>query len=117
MYIVWQTGTGESFARSVDGGATFSPAPPTFVLGQFAVVDSCDNVTVMGTGSNLVRVMYQRSTDGGATFAAPVIVSDLNFNCEIQITIDKSGNVHMVWGVDGPPLIEYVRIPTTCHIN
>jgi hypothetical protein len=117
IYIVWQTGSGESFARSVDGGATFSPTPPTFVLGQFAVADACDNVTVMGTGSNLVRVMYQRSTDGGATFAAPVIISDLNFNYEIQITIDKSGNVHIVWAVDGPPLIEYVRIPTTCHIN
>jgi hypothetical protein len=25
IYIVWQTGSGESFARSVDGGVTFSP--------------------------------------------------------------------------------------------
>jgi hypothetical protein len=117
IYIVWQTGTGESFARSVDGGATFSPTPPTFVLGQFAVVDSCDNVTTIGGATGLLGVAYQRSTDGGATFAAPVTISDLNNDFEIQITIDKSGNVHIVWAVDGPPLIEYVRIPTTCHIN
>jgi hypothetical protein len=117
IYIVWQTGTGESFARSVDGGATFSPTPPTFVLGQFAVADSCDNVTVMSTGTSRVSVMYQRSTDGGATFAAPVTISDLNFNYEIQITIDKSGNVHTIWGVDGPPDIEYVRLPSTCHVQ
>jgi hypothetical protein len=121
IYIVWQTGTGESFARSIDGGATFSPTPPTFVLGQFAVVDSCDNVTTLGGTSSstqgaLLPVQYQRSNDGGVTFAAPVIVSDLNFNYEEQITIDKSGNVHMTWGVDGPALIEYVRLPTTCSI-
>jgi hypothetical protein len=116
IYIVWQTGSGESFARSVDGGATFSPAPPTFVLGQFAVVDSCNNVTVVGTG-NQGRVMYQRSTDGGMTFAPPVTISDFTFNYELQITIDKSGNVHIVWGVDGPPEIEYVRIPTTCFVH
>jgi Fibronectin type III domain len=115
IYIVWETGSGQSFARSVDGGATFSPTPPTFVLGQAAVVDSCDNVTVLGTGAE-IRATYQRSTDGGVTFAAPVIVSDLNFNYEEQITIDKSGNVHMTWGVDGPALIEYVRLPTTCSI-
>jgi hypothetical protein len=116
IYIVWVTASGESFARSVDGGATFSPSPPSFVLGQFAVVDACDNVTVIGTG-NQGRVEYQRSTDGGATFTAPVIISDLTFNYEEQITLDKSGNVHIVWGVDGPPEIEYVRIPTTCFVH
>ncbi len=116
IYIVWVSSSRESFARSVDGGATFSPSPPSFVLGQFAVVDSCDNVTVIGTG-NQGRVEYQRSTDGGATFAAPVVISDLTFNYEEQITLDKSGNVHIVWGVDGPPEIEYVRIPTTCYVQ
>jgi hypothetical protein len=116
IYIVWQTASGGSFARSVDGGVTFSPAPPTFVLGEFAVVDSCDNVTVMGTG-NQGRVMYQRSADGGVTFAPPVTISDFTFNFELQITIDHSGNVHMTWGVDGPPLVEYVRLPTTCSVH
>jgi Fibronectin type III domain len=116
IYILWETGSGMSFSRSVDGGATFSPAPATFVLGQFAVVDTCDNVTVMGTGTE-GRVMYQRSTDGGVTFAPPVTISDYTFNYELQMTIDRSGNVHMVWGVDGPPLIEYVRLPTTCNVH
>jgi hypothetical protein len=116
IYIVWETATGASFARSVDGGATFSPTPPTFVLGDSAVVDSCDNVTAIG-GGNQAIVQYQRSTDGGATFSAPVTISNFTFNYELQVTIDKSGNVHVVWGVDGPPDIEYVRIPTTCNIH
>jgi hypothetical protein len=117
IYIVWETGSGESFASSNDGGATFSPAPPTFVVGPLVVVDSCDNVTVVGTGNQGV-VQYQRSTNGGATFSAPVTISNFTFNYELQMTIDKSGNVHIVWGVDNiPGEIEYVRIPTTCYVQ
>lgn len=61
-------------------------------------------------------VAYQRSTDGGATFSPPAKISDQAGDFEEQMTIDKSGNVHIVWGVDSPPEIEYVRIPTTCHL-
>ena len=116
IYIVWETASGQSFASSTNGGATFSPAPPTFVLGPLIVVDSCDNVTVVGTGNQGV-VQYQRSTDGGGTFSPPATISDFTFNYELQISIDKSGNVHIVWGVDGPPEIEYGRIPTTCFVH
>jgi hypothetical protein len=116
IYIVWETASGESFASSTDGGATFSPAPSTFVLGPLVVVDSCDNLTVVGTGNQGI-VQYQRSTDGGVTFSAPLTISNFTFNYELQMTIDKSGNVHIVWGVDGPPEIEYVRIPTTCFVQ
>jgi hypothetical protein len=116
IYIVWVTASGQSFARSMDGGATFTPSPPSFVLGEFAVVDSCDDVTTIGTGNQGV-IQYQRSTDGGVTFPAPITISDFTFNYEEQITVDKSGNVHIVWGVDGPPEIEYVRVPTTCYVH
>jgi hypothetical protein len=116
IYIVWETASGPSFASSTNGGATFSPTPPTFVLGDSAVVDSCNNVTVVGGGSESI-IQYQRSTDGGVTFSAPTTISNFTFNDELQITIDKSGNVHVIWGVDGPPEIEYVRIPTTCFVQ
>src|ERR1700733_3055581 len=78
IYIVWETASGESFASSTDGGATFSSAAPTFVLGPLVVVDSCDNVTVVGTANQGV-VQYQRSTHGGATFSAPVTISHFTF--------------------------------------
>ena len=117
IYIVWETASGESFASSTNGGANFSAASPTFVLGPLVVVDSCDNVTVVGTGNQGV-VQYQRSTNGGATFSAPVTISNFTFNYELQMAIDKSGNVHIVWGVDNiPGEIEYVRIPTTCFVQ
>jgi hypothetical protein len=70
---------------------------------------------VVGQGND-ANIIYQRSTDGGA-FSSPAIISDFTFDYEEQLAIDKFGNVHIVWGVDGPPDIEYVRIPTTCHIQ
>jgi hypothetical protein len=116
IYIVWATASGESFARSVNGGATFSSSPPSLILGELAVVDSCDNVTTIGT-VNGGFMSDQRSTDGGVTFSAPVRISDVGGDFEEQLTIDKDGNVHVVWAVDGPQEIEYVRIPTTCKIH
>jgi hypothetical protein len=29
----------------------------------------------------------------------------------------ESGDVHIVWGGDGPPEIEYVRIPMSCLVQ
>jgi hypothetical protein len=101
--------------RSMDDGATFSAASPPPALGALLGIDSCGNLTLVGQGNQGV-IEYQRSVDGGATFANPVTVSDILFNVEEKFAIDKSGNVHIVWAVDGPPEIEYVRIPTTCHL-
>jgi hypothetical protein len=116
IYVLVDTVSGPALSRSTDDGATFSAILSPAVLGGLLAVDSCSNITVVGQGDK-GRVEYQRSTDSGATFADPVVVSDLLFNVEEQLTIDKNGNVHIVWGVDGPPDIEYVRIPTTCNLH
>jgi hypothetical protein len=120
IYVLWQAGS-ILFSRSVDGGATFSATPIVLALAAgitppIVGVDSCDNVTAVGQGNN-VRTIYQRSADGGLTFAAPVDISDFPFDYEQQLAVDKNGNVHIVWGVDGPPDIEYGRIPTTCSVH
>jgi len=114
-YVLVETASGPTLTQSTDG-ATFSGTANPPALGQLLAVDSCSNVTVVGQGDK-GRIEYQRSTDGGVTFADPVVVSDLLFNVEEQLVVDKSGNVHIVWGVDGPPDIEYVRIPTTCSVH
>jgi hypothetical protein len=120
IYVLWQAGS-ILFSRSVDGGTTFSATPVALALAAGITppsvgVDSCDNVTTVGQGNN-VRTVYQRSVDGGLTFAAPIDISDFPFDYEQQLAVDKSGNAHIVWGVDGPPDIEYVRIPTTCRFH
>jgi hypothetical protein len=120
IYVLWLTSQSGRFASSVDSGATFSATPATLPLSTAtgpAVfgVDACSNITVVGQGAN-VNIVLQRSIDGGATFSDPVKISDFSFDYEQQLVVDKSGNVHITWGVDGPPDIEYVRLPSTCSI-
>jgi len=117
IYVLWEAGS-VLFSRSVDGGATFSAMPMSLSLAAGISppalgVDACSNVTAVGQG-NQIRTVYQRSMDGGVTFAAATDISAFAGEYEQQLAIDKNGNVHIVWGVDGPPDIEYVRIPTTC---
>jgi hypothetical protein len=117
IYILWEAGS-VLFSRSVDGGATFSVMPTSLSLAAGISppalgVDACNNVTAVGQG-NQIRTVYQRSMDGGLTFPAPIDISAFAGEYEQQLAVDKNGNVHIVWGVDGPPDIEYVRIPTTC---
>jgi hypothetical protein len=117
IYILWEAGS-VLFSRSVDGGATFSAMPTSLSLAAGISppalgVDACSNVTAVGQG-NQIRTVYQRSMDGGLTFPAPIDISAFAGEYEQQLAVDKNGNVHIVWGVDGPPDIEYVRLPTTC---
>jgi hypothetical protein len=120
IYVLWLTAQSARFASSVDSGATFSATPallPLSTLTGPAVfgVDACSNITVVGQGAN-VNIVFQRSIDGGVTFSDPVKISDFSFDYEEQLVVDKSGNVHITWAVDGPPDIEYVRLPSTCSI-
>jgi hypothetical protein len=120
IYVLWLTSQSARFASSVDSGATFLATPATLPLSTAtgpAVfgVDACSNITVVGQGAN-VNIVFQRSIDSGATFSEPVKISDFSFDYEQQLVVDKSGNVHITWGVDGPPDIEYVRLPSTCSI-
>jgi hypothetical protein len=115
IFVVVDSASSPALSRSMDAGATFSAASPPPALGALLGIDSCSNVTLVGQGNQGI-IEYQRSMDGGATFANPVTVSDILFNVEEQFALAKSGNVHIVWAVDGPPEIEYVRVPTTCRL-
>lgn len=121
IYVLWVAGATGEFSASQDSGATFFPTatplgisiaggPPSFT------VDLCGNVTVIGE-SGTTDTFYQRSVDGGMTFAAPVDISLTHFNFEQQLAIDKTGNVNFTWALDGPQEVEYVRLPTVCHVQ
>jgi hypothetical protein len=121
IYIAWDA-KGGLFSHSDDNGATFAPRTTLSLsdsgLGglQFGV-DSCKDITVIGQGGQAVSIVLQRSTDDGATFTAPITLSDLFFNYDPRLVIDLRGNVGVVYDVDGPPEVEYVRVPTTCSIQ
>jgi hypothetical protein len=79
------TGTGFSLFRSDDGGATFMP--PVNIMGAISSPDKewivVDNFPGVGQGNvyavgrafgGTTGIYMSRSTDGGATFSAPVLV-------------------------------------------
>jgi hypothetical protein len=122
IYVLWTAAGGATFANSQNSGASFATnatplgvsldgGPPSFT------VDACGNVTVFG-GSGHVDSTYQRSNDGGITFAAAVDISGPpHQDFEQQLAIDKSGNVNFTWAVDGPSSVNFARLPTVCHVQ
>jgi hypothetical protein len=120
IYVLWDAG-GPKFSSSQDSGATFFKNPTAIGIAisggpPSLVADACGNVTVVGD-SGTIDTFYQRSADGGNTFASPIDISDTHFNYEQQLAIDNAGNVNFTWTLDGPQFIEYVRLPTTCSIH
>jgi len=98
------------FSRSTDGGITFST--PTnlsatmntalFSVPQIAV-DTAGNINVVwesDTGN--LAIWFSGSSDGGATFSLPKIVSTSNTGGSVnpQIAVDKNGNINVVWEDD-----------------
>jgi len=121
IYVLWSATGGAMFANSQNSGASFTTnstplgvslagGPPSFT------VDSCGNVTVFGSISP-ADATYQRSNDGGATFTAPVDLTEMHQDFEQQLAIDKSGNVNLIWAQDGPGQLDFARLPTVCHVQ
>ncbi len=135
VYVVWAenfaNGAGGSFQadilfnRSVDGGATF--------LGAVNLTNSPgtnDTLPVIAAGGNQVHifwtnnpntgdVLYTRSTDAGATFAAVVQMtpSDGSYSLPQGALVDASGNVHLAFADNRPPAGSYGQVFYQCSSN
>jgi hypothetical protein len=121
IYVLWMSANGVMFANSQDSGSSFilNPTPlgiPNLGGPPSFSVDTCGNVTVIGA-SAAIDTTYQRSNDGGVTFAAPVELSLSHTDFEQQLAADKFGNVNFTWAVDGPPQIDFARLPTVCSVQ
>ena len=121
IYVLWNANGGPAFANSQDSGASFTTNPTPLGISLAGgppsfTVDACGNVTVVGAGTN-VQTFYQRSNDGGNTFAAPVNISLFIQDFEQQIAVDKLGNVNLTWAVDGPQQIDFARLPSVCSVQ
>jgi hypothetical protein len=110
--VVWEDDTANNsnilFSRSSDGGATFS-APKNisnssgFSFNPRMAVDSKGKIDVVWVDDTLgnPNVMFSHSSDGGATFSAPVNLSnDTAYFSSPQVAVDSLGNVHVVWESD-----------------
>ncbi len=121
IYVLWMATGATMFANSQNSGASFNTnaTPLGMSLSSAAplfTVDGCGNVTVFGAKSPADST-YQRSNDGGTTFATPVDLTVMHQDFEQQLAIDKSGNVNLVWAAEGPGQIDFARLPTVCHVQ
>jgi hypothetical protein len=114
IYVVWtDTRNGYCdtyFAKSTDGGATFSPnvrvndtSSPTGGNYSKIAVDTNGNIYVVwadGRNGNL-DIYFAKSTDGGATFSPNVRVDDTGALNKTQylpcLALDSQGNIYVAW--------------------
>jgi len=114
VYAVW--GQGEPalehllFARSTDGGSTFS----TPIVLDVASEKSWCPVIALGAAGHIylvweegevlaTRILFTRSTDGGASFTSPVTLSPpgVHASCP-SIAASEAGAVHVTWSQADP---------------
>jgi hypothetical protein len=110
VYVVWDAGSDVPLRRSMDGGNNFSPAvslalsPGIGGAGEPDVAVSGSNVYVVWVDSNAPGgsdVIFRRSTDGGATFSAPIDLSNTPQDGSEELPrIAVNGSViHVVWQI------------------
>jgi len=93
--------------KNVSNNSDFSFTPQT-------AVDSSGNVFAVWEDdtSNNSNILFSRSIDGGATFSAPVNLSNSKrFPFDPHITVDSQGGINVVWNDDpsGNPDIFFSR--------
>ena len=115
VYVVWEDDTPGIndifFARSTDGGLTFSEPPQnisesTGVSFNPHISSDGDNVYVVwqdNTPGGGADIFFSRSTDGGLTFSEPPenLSENTGFSSQPQISVEGN-NVYVVW-VDSSP--------------
>src|SRR6266849_4443770 len=115
------------FARSSDGGATFSTAQNVshssgFSSNPWLTVDAGANINVSwedNTPGNR-DIFFARSTDSGTTFpTAANLSADSGLSLAAQIAADKNGNINVAWQDHTPGIsqIFFSRLPADVGAN
>jgi|GEM_PF-1282592 len=87
-----------SVAKNISNNSDFSFTPQT-------AVDSSGDIFVVweDDASSNNNILFSRSSDGGATFSAPKIISSsTRFPFDPRIAVDSHDGINVVWNDDGP---------------
>src|SRR5216684_700174 len=135
VHVVWQHNTPQVFnsdiffARSADGGATFTNPPlnlsanPGDSTNPWLTVDSAGNLNLGWADTTPTisgNILFSQSADAGVTFSAPQNLSnDSGGSSEVQIAADKNGNLDVVWsdGTSGINQILFSRFTNPKKAN
>ena len=95
------------FSRSTDGGGTFSVPlnlsnDPADSLSPQLAVDGSGNINVVWESDNITfGVLFTHSTDGGATFSAPLdLATNTGGSFGAQLALAAAGSINVVWEDD-----------------
>jgi PKD repeat protein len=101
------TGSEVFYRRSTDGGATFTAAVKLHATGSFAresafTIDPTGRIFVVWSGKLAAdptpRIYFVKSTDGGATFSAPLAINgNTGYAVLPNIAADRNGNLVVGW--------------------
>ncbi|MEO8055954.1 MAG: sialidase family protein, partial [Acidobacteriota bacterium] len=101
------TGSEVFYRRSTDGGATFSAPLKLHATGSLAsesafTIDAAGRIFVVWSGKVIAdptpRIYFVKSTDGGATFSAPLAVNGTTGYAILpNVVADRSGNLVVGW--------------------
>ena len=109
--VVWEYETADNtdimFSHSSDAGVSFTPPinlsnDPADSENEQIATDATGNIYVVWENDSLnLGVLFSRSTDGGATFSAPAVLStNTSGSYSAQIAIGANGNLSVVWEDD-----------------
>jgi hypothetical protein len=79
IYVIWDAANNEKIAYS-DDGATWTTVPfasNTGAIGGNVVVGADGTVYVIWNRFNVETIVFSKSTDGGATWTAPAVISTM----------------------------------------
>ncbi|HEX5424326.1 MAG TPA: PKD domain-containing protein [Candidatus Acidoferrales bacterium] len=110
--VVWEYETADNtdimFSHSTDAGLTFTPPinlsnDPADSENEQIATDTAGNIYVVWENDSLnLGVLFSHSSDGGATFSTPAVLStNTSGSYSAQIAIGTNGNLSVVWEDDG----------------
>ena len=104
VYICWHLSNVQKFSRSTDLGLTFS-TPLTFTgnptgIGCDLTSDSSGSVYYFYPATDTRQIILKKSTDGGASFATPVVVATTQGSFDFPIPAMPVRRVFMYTSAD-----------------
>lgn len=116
LYVIWDEGNAERIAHSDDGvtWSTVTPSSNTTAIGGNLAIGPDGTVYAVWTRYNVETIVFSKSTDGGATFSAPVVIAT---NALQSFGSNNLPPAQDTRGINGFPSIDVDRNPASAFFG